>query len=195
VKFQSLGQFGFDRGGHFGVVGGGLRGEAGGDGAVSGDQEFLEVPQHFGVFGRGHAVAAQPVAPAGCVTVLFGHGFGEGGVERLLVGAGDRGLGEQRERDAVVERAELGDFGVGARFLAGEIVGGEAQDLETAILVGAVERFEAFVLRGQPALGGDVDDEQHLALVRGEGVGGAVVAGEGDLVQGRGHARSPWCGG
>ena len=34
-----------------------------------------------------------------------------------------------------------------------------------------VERFEAGVLRGEAAFGGDVDEEQDFAAVLGEGVG------------------------
>jgi hypothetical protein len=56
-----------------------------------------------------------------------GWSFGdESGVKRMLVGAGDGDLGEEREGDGVLGRAELGDLLVGAGLLTGEVIGGEA---------------------------------------------------------------------
>ena len=57
---------------------------------------------------------------------------------------------------------------MGARLLRAEIIGGETEDFEAIGATRAVERFEAFVLRSQAALAGDVDHQQHLAGVVGE---------------------------
>ena len=114
-----------------------------------------------------------------------GRGFDEGGVERVLVGAGDGDLGEEGEGDGVVDGAELGDLLVGAGLLAGEVVGGEAEDDEAAIFVVLVEGFEGGVLRGEAALAGDVHDEEEFAGVVGECGGGAGDGGEGDGGEGR----------
>ena len=52
-----------------------------------------------------------------------------------------------------------------ARFLVAEIVRGESQNDETAILVTSVQGLETFVLAGEGALARGVDDQYHLALV------------------------------
>ena len=51
-------------------------------------------------------------------------------------------------------------------------------------MVLGVELLQAFVLRGEAALAGGVDDEQDLALVGGEGLVGAVVELGGEIVDG-----------
>ena len=85
----------------------------------------------------------------------------------MLVGAGDGDLGEEREGDGVLGRAELGDLLVGAGLLTGEVIGGEAEDDEATVLVLLVEVFEGGVLRGESALGGDIDEEKDFAGVVG----------------------------
>src|SRR6185312_3002971 len=78
--------------------------------------------------------------------------------------------------------AEIGDlFGV-ARLLRPELVAGEAQHHQAPVLVLAVERLEAGVLRGEAALAGGVDDQDNLVLPLRErrrlavqGLGGEVV--------------------
>ena len=127
---------------------------------------------------------------------MRGCGFDEGGVEGVFVGAGDGDLGEEREGDGVVDGAELGDLLVGAGLLAGEVVGGEAEDDEAAVFVGLVEGFEGGVLRGEAALGGYVDDEEELCRSSRRGRRGAGDGGQGDGGEGR-HgdslARVYWC--
>ena len=129
------------------------------------------------------------VAEAGVVDDVVGLGGDELGVERVLVGAGDGDLGEDGEGDGVVDGAEFGDFLVGAGLLLAEVVGGEAEDDEAAVFVLLVEGFEAGVLRGEAALGGDVDDEEDFAGVVGEGGGGAGEGGERERGEG-GHGGS-----
>ncbi len=99
---------------------------------------------------------------------ISGSGGDEGCVERVLGRAGDGDLGEEGEGDGVFGGAEGGDLGVGAGLLAGEVVGREAEDDEAAVLVLLIEGFEGGVLRGEAALGGDVDEQKDAAGVVGE---------------------------
>jgi len=179
----------FEGGDDLGVVGGGVGGEAGEDVAVAADEEFLEVPEEFGErvgWGKavGGGVGGELFAPGAVGDVLW-CGGDEGGVEGVLVGANDGDFGEEGEGDGVVDGAELGDLLIGAGLLSGEVVGGEAEDDEAAILVGLVEGFEGGVLRGEAAFGGDVDEEENVAGVVGEGGGGAGEGGERDGGEGR----------
>src|SRR6185503_9678373 len=60
------------------------------------------------------------------------------------------------------------DFLVGSWLLLAKLVGRNADDDEPVLLVLLVERLEPFVLRGEAALAGHVDEQDHLALVLGE---------------------------
>ena len=91
-----------------------------------------------------------------------------------LTARDDVRLREHRERDAEVRLAELGDLLVGARLLAGDVVGGEAEDHEALVAVLAIELLEALELRGEAALAGGVDDQHHLAAVSAQSRGLAV---------------------
>ena len=62
-------------------------------------------------------------------------------VEGVGVGAGDGDLLEEGEADVVVGLAEGGDLFVGAGLLAGEVVGGEGEDLEAVGLEAAGRAF------------------------------------------------------
>jgi hypothetical protein len=197
-----LGAFGlqslFDGSDDLGVVGWGVGGEAGEDGAVFADEKLFEVPEELGKgvgWGKvvGGGVAGEVFAP-GAVGYVGGGGGDERGVEGVFAGAGDGDLGEEGEGDGVVGGAELGDLLIGAGLLAGEVVGGEAEDDEAAVFVLLVEGFEGGVLGGEAALGGDVHDEEGVAGVVGEGGGGAGEGGEGDVVESR-HAGSVARGG
>src|SRR5262249_20803789 len=81
-----------------------------------------------------------------------------------------------RERDVVGRGAELLDVGVAARLLRAELIAREAEDLQAAVPAVAVQGLQALVLRGEAALAGHVDDQQHLAgvvtQVPGTAVGG-----------------------
>lgn len=72
--------------------------------------------------------------------------------------------------------AEGLDVVVGAGFLGAELVAGKAEDGEVIavfFLEGFVEFFEAFVLWGETAFGGGVDDEDDFSFVAFEGDRGA----------------------
>ena len=64
---------------------------------------------------------------------------------------------------------------------------GKPQDDEAGVFEAAVELFERVVLRGEAALGGDVDDEEDFAAVVGEGTAFAGDAMDGDVVESGGH--------
>ena len=70
--------------------------------------------------------------------------------------------------------AEGGDVVGTARFLAGEVVAGEAKHLQALCPVGFEQLFQAGVLGRQATLRGDIDDEQDLAFVLAE-VGGVAA--------------------
>jgi len=68
--------------------------------------------------------------------------------ERLRVLAAHIALGENLEGDAVVQAAEFLHLRVAARLLPGELVAGEAEDLESLVLVLQVEllQFLAYII-------------------------------------------------
>jgi len=86
-------------------------------------------------------------------------------VERVNVAALHGDLGEHREGHLVVQAAELFDLFVATWLLPAEVVGREAKNHQTLVLVFGVQRLETFVLRGETALGSRVDHQQNLALV------------------------------
>lgn len=130
--------------------------------AVSTDEELVEVPADFpgksGVFA------------------------GEVSVERVLPVAVHFDLLVHREGDPVVQGAERRDVGVRARFLAAELVARKSEDDESFVFVSLIQGFEVFVLPGEPALGGDIDYEQHFAFVFRERFGLVVDGGDGNVV-------------
>ena len=93
---------------------------------------------------------------------------------------------EHRERDEVFAGAELFDFLVGARFLFAELVAREAEDNKTLAGIFVVGRLERLVLRREPAVRGDVDDENDLAFVGAQRGGLAVNVLDRDVVNGSG---------
>ena len=95
-------------------------------------------------------------------------------------------LVEHREGDEVFARAELFDFLVGARFLFAELVAREAEDDKTLVCIFVVGRLERLVLRREPAVRGDVDDENDLAFVGAQCGGLAVNVLDRDVVNGSG---------
>src|SRR5690606_25382989 len=86
----------------------------------------------------------------------------EPGPQRMRTRAVDLDLGEHREIDAVVERAEGPDPGLVARLLVAELVARKAEHHQPALAVVAPQLLQPRVLRGETALRGDVDDQQHL---------------------------------
>ena len=72
---------------------------------------------------------------------------------------GDGDLFKHGERGAEAGGAELGDLLVGAGLLAAEVVGGKAENLKAAVLVGPVELLETLILARQSALRGDVHQQ------------------------------------
>jgi len=77
----------------------------------------------------------------------------------------DADLLEHRELDRVGQPAEVLYLLLRARLLVTEIVRGESQNGETAILVAPVQGLETFALARECALARGVDDQYHLALV------------------------------
>ena len=92
----------------------------------------------------------------------------------MRVGTVDVNFGEEGKADAKISLAKGGDVGLGSGFLMAELVAGEAEDGETAILIGGEKRLQSCVLRGIAALAGGVDDEQDVA-VKGAQTGGLPV--------------------
>jgi len=126
-------------------------------------------------------VTSDAIAETFVVDEVVRRGGGEFAIEGMNSGALDGDLGEEREGDGVVGGAELGDLLVGAGFLRGEVVGGEAEDDEAAVFELLIELLEGGVLRGEAAPGGDVHDEEDFAGVVGEGGRRAGEGGQGDI--------------
>ncbi|MNT16723.1 hypothetical protein D3C72_1518390 [compost metagenome] len=112
-------------------------------------------------------------------------------VQRVGVFTGHADLGEHREAHVVGQLAELLDLRLAARLLAEEVVGREAQHFQALRVLLRVQRLQAFVLRGQAALGRHVDQQQYLALVVGKRGRLAVDGGEGNILDRGTHAGAP----
>ncbi len=115
------------------------------------DEELLEVPLDVAGLALGVGMGHQLL------------------VERVAILAVDLDLLEHREGHAVGRRAEGGDLLGTARLLGPELVAGEAKHAEPTVPVRGLEALQPLVLGGEPALRGDVHDEQRLALVVGQG--------------------------
>ena len=138
------------------------------NGAVARDEELGEVPLDVTLFfhaladgleQRRRGLGLQPL-------VLFGRGLR---LQVFIDGVRFRTVNvdflHQREGHAVVEAAELGNLLVGAGFLMGELVAGEAEDDQPLVSILLVKGFQSVVLRGETALGGGVDNHEDLAAV------------------------------
>src|SRR5260221_9810639 len=119
--------------------------------AVAPDQELLEVPLNV----AGLAVGVGDL--------------GQLRIQGMLSLPVDDDLGEQRERDPVVHRAELADLLRRAGLLLAELVAREPGHGEPALGELVVEPLQALVLRCQPALGCHIDDEYRRAGEIAEG--------------------------
>ncbi len=75
----------------------------------------------------------------------------------------DVDFGKNREADAVILLAEGTDLRRIAWLLGAELVAGECENLEAAILIGFKKVFKTGVLGCQSALAGCIDDEKHLS--------------------------------
>ena len=153
----------FDGGDEVRVVGLDFGGESRGEEAVFSDEELVEVPLDWAGEGGGGA----------CERVEEG----------VRGGAADDDLGEERKGDVVVFGAELLDFLGIPGLLGAEVIAGESEHDEAAVLVALVEGFEAGVLAGVSALACHVDDEQHLVLEVAEGGGFSLNVFEGNAKQ------------
>src|SRR5439155_15390775 len=91
-----------------------------------------------------------------------------------------------REGHAVVDVAELGDLGRAARFLPAELVARHAEHDQATVGVPLGEALQGRVLRGQAAAGGHVDEQQRLAAVATERVGGPVETSDLNVEDGHG---------
>src|SRR5581483_9527888 len=109
-------------------------------------------------------------------------------VERMTTLAFDDDLLEHRERNRELRLAELRDLFVRTGLLRPELVGREAEHDETAIAIALVQSLQTRVLRCQPALRGDVDDQQDVAAELVQARFGAVDTADGNLLQGFAHA-------
>src|SRR5690606_36481067 len=140
--------------------------------SVAADQELGEVP-----LDRTEAQQAAPLAP-------------EPGPQRMRAGAVDLDLGRHREIHPVVERAELLDLLLAARFLVAELVAGKPQHHQSAFAIVAPELLQAGVLRGEAALRGHVDEQLHLSSELREPQRLAADCGRGEVERGA-HGAAP----
>src|SRR4051812_2667188 len=90
-------------------------------------------------------------------------------VKRMRLGAIDRDLGKDRKADVIDLLAEALDYLGIPRLLLAELVAGEGQDREAARCEILVELVQPGILRGEAAMAGRVDDQEHLALKPAEG--------------------------
>src|SRR5579862_1615568 len=88
----------------------------------------------------------------------------QGPIQRVLVRSDHGNFAEHGKFHAVVGGAKSLDFLVRARLLALEIIRRKSGNDQPAILESLVQLFESLVLRRQPALRSDVDNQDHIAL-------------------------------
>ena len=99
------------------------------------------------------------------------------------LGAVDVDFAELGELDVEVGGAELVYFGVAVRSLCAELVAWEVQNAETLRGIFLIEGFKLTVLWRETALGGRIDNQEHLAFVFGESNRLAVGIGYGHGVK------------
>ena len=86
--------------------------------------------------------------------------------ERMHLLAAHAHLGVHRERDAEVELAKLLYLCLGPGLLPAEVVGRKSAYHQPPLVVALVQFLQSFIVRSEPTLGGDVDQQQHLARMR-----------------------------
>src|SRR5581483_11760148 len=146
------GEFGFDCSDYRRVIGGDIGSEALDHLAVSIDEELLEVPHDVGLVFGAEAVLFERLAQLALrILARGGLGFGQVLVKGMLSGAFHDNFLVHREPDAEFRGAELGDFRIGARFLPGELIGGEPEHDKSLVVVLFVELFEVGILRREAA--------------------------------------------
>jgi len=100
----------------------------------------------------------------------------------MLVFAKDRNLRKQREVNIVVGRTKVSDLAVAARFLAFEIVRGEAEHSQAVGALVLIQTLQSRVLRSQAALGRHIHNQQHLAAIVRQAAAGAVDQSQRNVV-------------
>ncbi len=77
-------------------------------------------------------------------------------------------FGEDGEGGLEAGFAKGGDLFVAAGFLSHEVVGGKGEDDKSLVAIGFIELLESFVLAGESAAAGGIDDEEGFSLVSSE---------------------------
>ena len=77
-------------------------------------------------------------------------------------------LGKHGKSNAVVQGAEFFDLILRAWFLSAKVIAGKSAHYQPALVVTLMQFLQTRVVRGESALGGDVDNEKHLASVFSE---------------------------
>src|SRR5699024_8537508 len=113
--------------------------------AVAVDKKFGEVPfDAFGAEYTGRFRLEEFEQRVGVLTVYFD-------------------FREHRERDAVVLFAESANLVGIAGLLVTKLVTREAKHFQATVGVTLMERLQSLILRGEAALAGGIDDQQHFA--------------------------------
>src|SRR5574343_823413 len=105
------------------------------------------------------------------------------GIQRVPRLAVDVDFFKNRETDTIVAGAEMLDLAGTPGFLGGEVVTGKAKYLKPLFLIAFKQGLQACVLGGESALGGQIHDQQDLALEFGKRGGGSADAFQWDVVQ------------
>jgi len=89
-------------------------------------------------------------------------------IERRHVFARQRDLRENRKRHLVFAHRELLDGVVAVGFFFPEIVTWKCQNYQPLVPVLHIQGLQPFILGGELAVAGDVDDQEHLAAIGGQ---------------------------
>src|SRR3974390_3409706 len=146
LRSNRFGQLRFDRRDELGRIRHRVRRKSAHHVSFSADEEFFEIPNHFGPRRGLHFVVAQRGLHA---QPIFGVGllFDQKSVERMLLRTGDADFAVHGELHPEFCGAELSYLGIGTRLLTAEIVGRKAQDGEFSGAVALLQCLEPGVLR------------------------------------------------
>src|SRR5450432_3300558 len=104
----------------------------------------------------------------------------------MCLAAIDLQPGKHRKGDAETFAAEASDLAFGTEFLIQELIAGKAQYREPMWLQSLIEALQPLILRGQSAMAGGVDDQEHPALPFRQGNGLAAQQGCGKVIDAHG---------
>lgn len=155
-------------------------------------QKFLKIPHDVAIVAGSESVLIQGLAQSSVRLLLSSRTLRDQfTVEPMLPIAFNNNLLEHWEFDAELGLAELLDFSVRSRLLAGKLVGRKPKYCKSAVAVLFVDLFEFSVLRCQTALRRNIHNQQDGAFMISKRSGATVYAAERNMINRAGHNLIP----